>query len=339
MEKIKFNTRSEKILVTAGCSHTQGSAFIKSNYFNPQTGTRNKKGEKLYELASFKLKQKYGKEHITSGWLSKNLTWGGKLAKLLKTDKLYNFGLGGLGIDGVCRSILNYTKDIVSLRDHLFVIQVPSPDRREIIANEYKVHQRENDQYIEDKWELTNIKHYSNIYGDKFGFAPNQDFKKEYYLRHYNAKFVQAESLKQLLTLQQYIESKGGNLRMFIKPFTNLIPLQIDDEKQYSKLYHNYEGISFHSEEIKHLSFKEIYDRLNIINLEDLAKYRIKAKCQKEWTLHSDGTLIGDHHYNELGNLALAQCVYDNLENKELSYVYQNTEVKEGKEILGKSLF
>ena len=38
MEKIKFNTRSEKILVTAGCSHTQGSAFIKSNYFNPKTG-------------------------------------------------------------------------------------------------------------------------------------------------------------------------------------------------------------------------------------------------------------------------------------------------------------
>ena len=40
MEKIKFNTRSEKILVTAGCSHTQGSAFIKSNYFNPKTGLK-----------------------------------------------------------------------------------------------------------------------------------------------------------------------------------------------------------------------------------------------------------------------------------------------------------
>jgi hypothetical protein len=339
MEKIKFNTRSEKILVTAGCSHTQGSAFLKSNYFNSKTGIRNKKGEKLYEFASYKLKQKYGKEFTTSEWLSKNLTWGGKLAKILKTDNVYNFGLGGLGIDGVCRSIYNYTKDIVSLKDHLFVIQVPSPDRQEIIANEYKVHQRVNDQLVEDKWGLTNIKHYANLYGDKFGFANDQDFKKEYYLRHYNAKFVQSISLKQLVLLQQYIESKGGHVRMFIKPFTNLIPLEISDEEEYGKLYHNYEGISFHSEEIKHLSFKEIYDTLNIINLQDLAKYRIKAKCQKQWTLHSDGTLIGDHHYNELGNQALAQCIYNNFENKELPYVYQNTEKKEGKEVLGKSLF
>jgi hypothetical protein len=339
MEKIKFNTRSEKILVTAGCSHTQGSAFLKSNYFNSKTGLRNKKGEKLYEFASYKLKKKYGKDFITSEWLSKNLTWGGKLAKLLKTDNVYNFGLGGLGIDGVCRSIYNYTKDIVSLRDHLFVIQVPSPDRQEIIANEYKVHQRPNDQLIEDKWGFTNIKHYANLYGDKFGFANDQDFKKEYYLRHYNAKFVQTESLKQLIVLQQYIESKGGHVRMFVKPFTNLIPLEISDEEEYGNLYHNFESIAFHSEEVKHLSFKEIYDTLNIINLQDLQSYRIKAKCQKQWTLHSDGTLVGDHHYNELGNQALAQCIYNNFENKELPYVYQNTEKKEGKEVLGKSLF
>jgi len=339
MEKLKFNTRSEKILVTAGCSHTQGSAFIKSNFWKAETGKKNQKGEKLYELASFKLKQKYGKDFVTSDWLSKNLTWGGKLAKILKIKTLYNFGLGGMGIDAVVRSITNYTKDFISLRDHLFVIQIPSPERREIIANEYKVHQRQNDVLIKDNWSITNIKHYANLYGDQFGFANDQDFKKEYYLRHYNSKFVQAESFKQLVVLQKYIEGKGGQVRLFVRPFTNLIPLQIEDEKDYGKLYYNYENISFHTEEIKHLSFKEMYDTLNLINLDSLPKYRLKSKCQKQWTLNSDGTLIGDHHYNELGNEALASCIYNNFENKELPYVYQNTEIKEGKEVLGKSLF
>ena len=45
MDKLKFNTRSEKILVVAGCSHTQGSAFIKSNKFDPKLGNINNKGE------------------------------------------------------------------------------------------------------------------------------------------------------------------------------------------------------------------------------------------------------------------------------------------------------
>ena len=339
MEKIKFNTRSEKVLVVAGCSHTQGSAFIKSNRFDPKIGKVNNKGEKLYELASYKLKKKYNKDFITSDWLTKNLTWGGKLGKILKIDSIFNFGLGGLGIDAVVRTIFNYSKDFTSLRDHLFVIQVPSPDREEILANEYKVHKRVNDQTIEDNWGLTNIKHYTNLYGDEFGFAENQDFKKEYFLRHYNSSLVQIKALKQLLILQSYIEGKGGQVRMFIKPFTNLIPLQIEDEKLNDRLYKNYESISFHSDKIKHLSYKEIYDSLNLIKLDDLQDYRIKLKCNKSWTLHSDGTLVGDHHYNELGNQALAQCIFKNIDNKELPFVYQNTEEKNGKEVLGKSLF
>ena len=97
-----------------------------------------------------KLKQKYDKDYITSDWLTKNLTWGGKLAKILKIKDVYNFGLGGLGIDAVIRTLFNYTRDIVSLRDHLFVIQIPCSDRKEFLANDYKIHQRENDEIKED---------------------------------------------------------------------------------------------------------------------------------------------------------------------------------------------
>tara|TARA_R100000278_G_scaffold115885_1_gene95031 strand:+ start:158 stop:1177 length:1020 start_codon:yes stop_codon:yes gene_type:complete len=339
MDKLKFNTRSEKILVVAGCSHTQGSAFVKSNKFDPKSGNINNKGEKLYELASYKLKQKYGKDYITSDWLTKNLTWGGKLAKILKIKDVYNFGLGGLGIDAVIRSLFNYTKDIVSLRDHLFVIQIPCSDRKEFLANDYKIHKRENDEIKEDKWHLTCIKHYADMYGDEFGFGTNKDFKKEYFLRHFQSSLVEILSYKELLILQSYIEGKGGQIRFFDRPFSSPKTRTIQDEELNSSLYKNYEAISFHPNEIEHMSFKQIYDSLNIINLEDLQVYRKKLKIENSWTLHSDGTLPGDHHYNELGNQALAQTIFKNIDNKALPFVYQNVETKDGKEILGKSLF
>ena len=61
-------------------------------------------------------------------------------------------------------------------------------------------------------------------------------------------------------------------------------------------------------------------------------------KEQFKWTLHADGTFINDWHYNEQGNMALANCIKDNLNKKCEDLILENIIEIDGKKVKGESL-
>tara|TARA_Y100001972_G_C7634493_1_gene318498 strand:+ start:346 stop:1323 length:978 start_codon:yes stop_codon:yes gene_type:complete len=325
MNKIKFSPRIEKTLVVAGCSHTQGTAYFKS-IIHPEV----KKGKTTYEFASQQLKDKYKRDRFTTEWLSKKLTWGGKLAELLEIDRLLNFAFGGMGIDAICRAIYNYGVREITFRNHLFVIQIPSTDRKEILFLEGK------------KWIRSTAKDLAiQGEGDEWGFTEGDPQKKIFATKYYDVNLYEIEGYTQLLHLQDYINSKGGQVRFITKPFNDIITDKKSQEEKWKKSLEDFNGISFHKEHTNSFNFTDILKNLNIIDTEKLEEYRKKYFNKKEanWTLHTDKTLIGDHHYNESGNTCLAACIYDNLDNKFNPKPLQNVEIIKDKEVMGKSLF
>ena len=86
-----------KTLIGLGCSHTQGSAFVKNFNSKDELGERTQIVPEL-EFASDELKKHYNNTLTTHEWITKNLTWIGKLNNYLKYDKLLNFGFGGQGL-------------------------------------------------------------------------------------------------------------------------------------------------------------------------------------------------------------------------------------------------
>ena len=325
MNKIKFSPRIEKTLVVAGCSHTQGTAYYKS-INHPDT----KRGKTTYEFASQQLKEKYKKERFTTQWLNKNLTWGGMLGNLLEVDNLLNFAFGGMGIDAIIRAIYNYGVRQSTFRNHLFVIQIPSTDRKEVL-------------FLEGgNWIRTNAKALAiQGEGDEWGFSDGDDDKKVYAVKYFDSNIYEIEGYTQLLHLQDYIESKGGQVRFIVKPFISINTNKKSEEDKYKQSVEDFNKISYHKEFTRTFNFIDILKNLNIIDTENLLDYRKKYFGKKKaiWTLNADKTVIGDHHYNEDGNRCLADCIFDNIETQYSPIPLQNIVVKDEKEVMGKSLF
>ena len=232
MNKIKFSPRIEKTLVVAGCSHTQGTAYYKS-INHPDT----KRGKTTYEFATQQLKEKYKKERFTTEWLNKNLTWGGMLGNLLEVDNLLNFAFGGMGIDAIIRAIYNYGVRQSTFRNHLFVIQIPSTDRKEVL-------------FLEGgNWIRTNAKALAiQGEGDEWGFSDGDDDKKVYAVKYFDSNIYEIEGYTQLLHLQDYIESKGGQVRFIVKPFISINTNKKSEEDKYKQSVEDFNKISYHKE-------------------------------------------------------------------------------------------
>lgn len=287
------------VLVVAGCSHTQGSAFIKSLRYPA------KRNPDEYELITSQLKEKYGRETATGDWITNNLTWGGKLGKILNMYKVVNLGLGGTGIESTIRAVTNYSYVTDNLSNHLFVIQVPASERKEILFN--------------DGWHWT-LNTLGNISKTKSEDFPEVEKAIKYYIKYFfDFDLNEIHSFYNLLILVNYLKARQAEVRLILKPFytLKLDKKAIDDEYQSKilKLFHN---ISFNKNQIQTPTFEQVLNSLNILNLSDLPECREEyLENPKITTLHSDGTVIDDYHYNEDGNYALAQCIKRNLNNIE----------------------
>lgn len=300
MKNLKFERSKSKVLVVSGCSHTQGSAFVKK-IGKPVI----KKKKEVYELATPQLKIKYKKDYINVDFLN-SLTWGGKLAKLLRVDKYYNLGFGGFGIESVIRALRNYAYKVEDLNNHLFIIQVPSSARKEVIVVEGDNVRRDG---------IKNIARTAQA--DPFGFMPADEVKMNFINNFFDEDVVEIELYYELFALQQYLEARGANVRMFITPFTKLEIENTLQVKKYEKTLNDWNKVSLYKDLHKGPKFLDMFNSLNIIETTQLPTYRTNLmKNPKQWTLHSDGTVPGDQHYNEDGNYALANCIKENLNKK-----------------------
>ena len=300
MKNLKFERSKSKVLVVSGCSHTQGSAFVRK-IAKPVI----KKKKEVYELATPQLKSKYKKDYITVDFLN-TLTWGGKLAKLLRADKYYNLGFGGFGIESVIRALRNYAYKTEDLNNHLFVIQVPSSARKEVLVVEG------------DKIRRDGVKNIARTaQADPFGFMPPDEVKMNFINNFFDEDVVEIELYYELFALQQYLEARGANVRMFITPFTKLEIENTLQVKKYEKTLYDWDKVSLYKDLHKGPKFLDMFNSLNIIETTQLPTYRTTLmKNPQQWTLHSDGTVPGDQHYNEDGNYALANCIKENLNKK-----------------------
>ena len=323
MKNFKFQVKKEKVLISGGCSHTQGTAYVKK-IMQPQIID----GKEVYEMSTGELKKKYKQNYVTGKYISENLTWGGMLAKLLRVDVFHNFGFGGLGIEAVIRAFKNYSYRVEDLTNHLFVMQVPSPVRKEAIMLYKGKKIRES---------VSNIAKSAN--GDKFGFVGPDESKINFINNFFDFEISEIEQLYDLFYLQNYLEARGASIRFLESPFT---AFKIKDTKQVSKYKHtlkDYNTVPFDNKLIKELNFETMFNKLNILNTVDLQSYRKKhMKDQFKWTLHSDGTFINDWHYNEQGNMALANCIKDNLNKKCEDLILENIIEIDGKKVKGESL-
>ena len=121
-----------KTLIGLGCSHTQGSAYVKNFNRLDELGERTHIIPKL-EFKNDKIKKLYNDTHTTHEWITENISWIGKLNKHLKYDKLLNFGMGGIGIEANIRTIRNYIFKVGDLSNHLIIHQLPHFDRSEFL--------------------------------------------------------------------------------------------------------------------------------------------------------------------------------------------------------------
>ena len=323
MKDFKYLRTKEKVLISGGCSHTQGTAYVKK-IMQPQVID----GEEVYEVATDQLKEKYKKSYASGKYISENLTWGGMLAKLLRVDVFHNFGFGGLGIEAVIRAFKNYSYRVEDLTNHLFVMQVPSPVRKEAIML-YKGNKiRES---------VSNIA--KSAKGDKFGFVGPDEAKINFINNFFDFEISEIEQLYELFYLQNYLEARGASIRYIESPFTSFKIKDTKQEDKYKFSLKDYHSVPFDNELIKELSFETMFNKLNILNMTELQSFRKKhMDDQFKWTLHSDGTFVNDWHYNEDGNWALANCIKENLNNQAEELILENIIEIDGKKVKGESL-
>ena len=273
-------------LIAAGCSHTQGCAFVK----------KRKHGNKVV-WASQALKDKY-KVKPDFSFITENLTYMGKLKKFLPIDKIVNFGYGGQGTDSTLRAINNYLIKTDSLTNHLFIIQLQEVWRNEIVYTFNK------------KTRMWTVKHFALINDEK----EYSKLKKEFLTYLFHVKFEFAKYLRQLLYLQNIIEKSGGQVRIFFQPFYKPINYTFSEKKLIENLYYDYLTQGFEKKLQKLHTLDELSNTLNIIENysigDDLMKYGTRP------TLHNEGLLDNDHHLSEIGNEILAENLYKNINNK-----------------------
>lgn len=279
-----------KILVGAGCSHTQGDAFI--NILKP----KNENGE--WELRTDDLKTFYGRDFISEKFITNELSWMAKLNKYLKYDKILNFGLGGRGVEAVIRSLRSYTYNIGDLSNHLIVIQLPVLTRVEIL------NRIGND--------LT--RSFSNyevcvLFPQQPNSMKGLDRIKNYFMNHFNSEYYEYKFLNDIYFLQDYLEMKGAKVfTTTYNPIENFDDLfnrfEILKGKDDWLSYFTPENV-FNAELHTPPKITEIVKKINWLFCNKSIKKDLENSTLKNVGLHD-----WDSHYAESGNEIWAKNIY-----------------------------
>ena len=285
--------KKQKILIGVGCSHTQGCAIVK----------HRPRDDGKYELCTDALKDKYNKDWVSTDWITENFSWVGHLGKLLNVDKVYNFGLGGRGLEANIRMLRNYSFRVKDLSNHLIVLQIPTLVRIELVEN--------------------------NIAGEPIVRMLGDLIKKNNkgfsnYLKYYhNEDFHIYRLINELYFLQDYMEKLGAKFycsTIFSFGF-DVIP-----DKEEFDFYAEDKFLNWSSQITKNIKGEELLKNINFIEVSNDGWER-----NKDWdgkssgfgsnqthTLHSEGLVKDDMHMNELGNKNLAVGFYEALKDEKL---------------------
>ena len=289
--------KKEKVLIGTGCSHTQGSAFLKNKTF---------KGDQL-ELATDEVKNKYNREYVTEEWITENITWMGKLNNHLKYDKILNFGLGGRGFEANIRSLRSYTYKVQDLSNHLIIIALPEFTRKEFLVNT-------GEEIIDFFHGEYNHTYYRlNMASSAVNYKSGKTFIKTYYHPEFNEYIL----LNELYYLQDYLELKGA--KVFSFPFKCGWKNMDDIKYKYKNLVEHSENWynfftpthSFHTELQTPPEPEEIIEKINWLFVGNWGGLGVE-----ETTLHGAGLVKDDMHLSELGNEFLAETIYEALNEK-----------------------
>ncbi len=277
-----------KVLVGIGCSHTAGTAFLK--------GLSKSKDGSWLELtkgwASKPLAKKYKDGAPTMKWITNHLTWMAKLNNKLGCDKIVNFGVGGQGLDMNLMNIKSYIDKQEDLSGHIFIHQIPSMSRVNIL-NFIKYRDI-------NEWRWTPIKDLLNLKGPSI---------MEFFDYYFNEDFYTFNNFYELYYLQRQIEKLGGKYHCFsldmVGPYSSypseLEPL--DRFEKYEKTM-NSDSIYFEGELQARLPFKKIISDINWLNI----KIKWDGSFQNK-RLHDQGLVPDDHHFAEDGNEVLADLI------------------------------
>jgi len=287
-----------KVLVGIGCSHTAGTAFLRSG-----TGLTKSKVGSWLELtggwASKALAEKYKDGAPTMRWVTYNLTWMAKVNEKLNYDKIVNLGVGGQGIDVNIMNMKSYINSQEDLSGHIFIHQLPSLCRVNVLHREMP-----NDK----KWSWHPIK---ALLRKK---APSIMALIDYY---YDEDFHTLNNFYELYYLQRQIEKLGGKYYCF--SFDMQGPLQSypgefwDDIKDVDKFDRFEKYNEWMSEELIYFEsgkqirppFKTLISKLNWLSID-----KPNDRIFKGMRLDDAALLPGDHHFSEDGNRVLGHLIY-----------------------------
>ena len=285
----------EKILIGVGCSHTQGCAV--------QIGNGTEFDE--CELATPELKKLYGKEKVSTEWITENFSWVGHLGKLLNVDKVYNFGVGGKGLEANIRMLRNYSFRVKDLSNHLIVLQIPSLLRIEVLK-------------IDEK-NGASVQMLGNL-------MSNHENKKQFrdYLKYYHDEnFHIYRLINELYFLQDYMEKLGAKFYCSAN-FSN--ESRSYSDKEEFNFYVEDKILNWSSEITKNIKGAELLKNIYFIkinfdgwrNNKDWDSKSSGFGSNKIHSLHSEGLLKDDMHLSESGNKKLAVEFYETLKDEKL---------------------
>ena len=262
-----------KTLIGVGCSHTSGCACV--------VGVGTDKQE--YELASKELKEKYGKETVSTKWITENFSWIGQLGNLLGVDKKLNFGFGGKGVEQCVLALRNYSFWKKDLSNHIIVFQIPSLWRIDVL------NKKKNGYWLSPS---TGLIHNDEVI--------------DFFDKYYDKNFYQYKFVYELYFIQEYLKSLGAKV-FFIDIFCPSLNDGIPTDKDHSKIIFDTSNLkpNWESDITQVIDYEVLIENLNILKLGPLKLNRL-----------SDENLLDDNHFSESGNKELAHAIYNQIKDE-----------------------
>lgn len=279
-----------KTLVGIGCSHTAGTAFL--------DGLTKSRDGSWIELtggwASIPLAEKYKDGEPTMEWITNNLTWMAKLNNKLGCDKIVNLGVGGQGLDMNIMNMKSYIDKQEDLSGHVFIHQIPSMSRVNIINFVTSV----------NEWRWSPIKHLLDSKGSSV---------MNFFDNYFNEDFHTLNNFYEVYYLQKQIEKLGGKYYCFsldMRGLYSTYPSELQTLDRFAK--HEYmvssDSIYFEGKLQARLPFKKIISNINWLDFRNKDDRDFQNK-----RLDDQGLVPDDYHFTEDGNEALANLIFSGL--------------------------
>ena len=279
-----------KTLVGIGCSHTAGTAFL--------DGLTKSRDGSWIELtggwASIPLAEKYKDGEPTMEWITNNLTWMAKLNNKLGCDKIVNLGVGGQGLDMNIMNMKSYIDKQEDLSGHVFIHQIPSMSRVNIINFVTSV----------NEWRWSPIKHLLDSKGSSV---------MNFFDNYFNEDFHTLNNFYEVYYLQKQIEKLGGKYYCFsldMRGLYSTYPSELQTLDRFAKHEYmvNSDSIYFEGKLQARLPFKKIISNINWLDFRNKDDRDFQNK-----RLDDQGLVPDDYHFTEDGNEALANLIFSGL--------------------------